>query len=518
MKNRVLIFGVLVAFVGALLPAAPAEAGGPCIGSPQPEAPFTAGGYTITELGTLGGSCLGPSAMNDLGTVVGISDTSTGTQDLFKWSQGTMTDLGPLGTFSPVAVNDSNEIAGTSGALPAIWQNGQIRTLPLLPGDSFASVQAINNTGVVVGESILASSVTHAVEWSNSSITDLGLGDNSSASAINDAGWITGSFQSPTTTGQTDAFVRSPLGVVTDLGVLPGDSVSEGVGINATGEVTGDSSFAKFQGNAFVWTPPGGPMINIGAPYNLPYSLATGIDDAGQIAGTAYDATFTQFVSFLWTPGIGFGDLCALTGCTGAYIADFNHKGQILLQATYGGSNSWWLLTPEASDSTPPVITTPAPITVNATSPTGATVSYVVTVTDPDNAPSELTLSCAPASGSNFVIGVTTVTCNASDPSGNTSAASFTVTVLGAAAQLNNLIAQAQTMDLQNGIATSLDAKLNAAIATIAGMNANSVSTACNELGAFVNDTVAQSGKQLTANQANELIAAAQQIQATLGC
>jgi len=171
-----------------------------------------------------------------------------------------------------------------------------------------------------------------------------------------------------------------------------------------------------------------------------------------------------------------------------------------------------------AADTTPPAIVVPASIIVNATSPAGATVSYAVTATDPDNSPIELAITCAPPSGSTFPIGVTTVTCSASDPAGNAAVASFTVTVLGGTDQLNNLIALAQSMDLKNGISTSLDAKLDAAIATLADMHTNSISTACNQLSAFINDTTAQSGNKLTASQANQLIAAAQSIRATLGC
>ena len=51
----------------------------------------------------------------------------------------------------------------------------------------------------------------------------------------------------------------------------------------------------------------------------------------------------------------------------------------------------------------------------DATSPQGAVVSYTVRATDPDNAPSQLTITCAPASGSTFAIGTTTVNCTASD-------------------------------------------------------------------------------------------------------
>ena len=47
-----------------------------------------------------------------------------------------------------------------------------------------------------------------------------------------------------------------------------------------------------------------------------------------------------------------------------------------------------------------------------------------------DNIDNNPQLSCQPPSGSTFPVGVTTVGCTAADSAGNTSAASFTVTVL----------------------------------------------------------------------------------------
>jgi hypothetical protein len=72
-------------------------------------------------------------------------------------------------------------------------------------------------------------------------------------------------------------------------------------------------------------------------------------------------------------------------------------------------------------DTTLPAITVPANITAEATGPTGAAVSYTASASDlVDGA---VTPSCAPASGSNFALGDTTVTCNATDAAGNHAAA-----------------------------------------------------------------------------------------------
>jgi hypothetical protein len=76
---------------------------------------------------------------------------------------------------------------------------------------------------------------------------------------------------------------------------------------------------------------------------------------------------------------------------------------------------------------TAPTILIPANIIAEATSPTGANVTYLANATDSSGA--AINVTCAPASGSAFPMGLTTVTCNASDSAGNIATASFTVTV-----------------------------------------------------------------------------------------
>jgi uncharacterized repeat protein (TIGR01451 family) len=78
-------------------------------------------------------------------------------------------------------------------------------------------------------------------------------------------------------------------------------------------------------------------------------------------------------------------------------------------------------------DTSPPVLALPGNITTTATSSAGAVVSYTATANDlVDGA---VPVSCAPASGSTFAVGTTTVNCSASDSRGNTANGSFTVTV-----------------------------------------------------------------------------------------
>jgi hypothetical protein len=78
-------------------------------------------------------------------------------------------------------------------------------------------------------------------------------------------------------------------------------------------------------------------------------------------------------------------------------------------------------------DTTPPTLHLPANLTVEATSASGATVTFTATADDAN--PTHPAVTCTPASDSIFGFGTTTVNCSATDAAGNTANGSFTVTV-----------------------------------------------------------------------------------------
>ncbi|MGH9879731.1 MAG: HYR domain-containing protein, partial [Nitrososphaerales archaeon] len=78
-------------------------------------------------------------------------------------------------------------------------------------------------------------------------------------------------------------------------------------------------------------------------------------------------------------------------------------------------------------DTTPPALTLPSSMTVEATSASGRIVTFTATATDLVDGSRPVT--CTPSSGSTFPITTTTVNCSASDTRGNTRTGSFTVTV-----------------------------------------------------------------------------------------
>ena len=75
----------------------------------------------------------------------------------------------------------------------------------------------------------------------------------------------------------------------------------------------------------------------------------------------------------------------------------------------------------------PPSLTMPASLVVEATSSAGARVTYAATASDPEDG--SIAALCAPASGSVFPLGGTTVTCSATDSAGDQVSGSFIVTV-----------------------------------------------------------------------------------------
>lgn len=79
-------------------------------------------------------------------------------------------------------------------------------------------------------------------------------------------------------------------------------------------------------------------------------------------------------------------------------------------------------------DTTAPSIAPPGDISVSATGAAGAVVTYSAPETS-DLVDGAGVATCAPASGTTFVLGVTPVTCTAVDAAGNRASSSFTVTV-----------------------------------------------------------------------------------------
>jgi len=133
--------------------------------------------------------------------------------------------------------------------------------------------------------------------------------------------------------------------------------------------------------------------------------------------------------------GTGFGGTVAgqvygndIGGATWTTLSTTYHPdGYVYISGT---ANNQLQRVKVTADRTSPIITCPEDIEVPAQGPSGAVVNFSATAIDNDSA----NVVCVPASGSLFPVGVTEVTCTATDPTGNTAQCSFNVTVTSSGA------------------------------------------------------------------------------------
>ena len=162
-------------------------------------------------------------------------------------------------------------------------------------------------------------------------------------------------------------------------------------------------------------------------------------------------------------------------------------------------------------DITPPVLTVPGDFEVEATGPDGGQVDYVVTaVDDADPAP---VVDCAPAVGTLFPLGETTVTCTATDAAGNASTASFTVTVVVGVATFDGFADLIRELDLPRGTERAFLSKVEEAQAFFAE---GDTTAALESLTAVINHANATEGKKLTPAKAEAIRSAAQALIAAI--
>jgi probable HAF family extracellular repeat protein len=280
------------------------------------------------DLGALGGdnSWTNYGGINDRGDAVGMAETGDldpNGEDVctfhtkktcrgFLWRHGHITALPTLGgnNGQAAAINNREQIVGISETtvpdpgcppdmhpgttvLPVMWERGEVRALPTLPGDPDGFVQGLNNQGQAVGATGTCTSFAiHAVLWEDDrafQLADLGH-TGSDAYAVNDRGQAVGYVS--TTDGSTivaSLWADGAHGAVTNLGILPGDGAAFATGINNRGVVVGSTFNSQGWSRGFVWQD--GVMTDLNtlvrSETNLFIIAASNVNERGQISGMA---------------------------------------------------------------------------------------------------------------------------------------------------------------------------------------------------------------------------------------
>lgn len=238
--------------------------------------------------------------LNDVGVVVGGSNTATAVRGFSSTLAGGIRELPPLaGDTSSIAfgVNNAGQSAGFSsgpgGERAVAWDaGGTPGALPLFPRTSGSRAMGLNDRGDITGD-VYTPIGRRAVIWpfggTGTLLPLLPGGVTSESYAINARGDVVGY------TGDAGGRRRATLwpagGMVVDIGTLPGGAYSQAFGSNDVGDVVGTSSTPAGE-HAFIWNRSVGlqDLNTLVAPSTFVLTKAVGINNQGVIAALGYDS------------------------------------------------------------------------------------------------------------------------------------------------------------------------------------------------------------------------------------
>jgi hypothetical protein len=260
-------------------------------------------------------------------------------------------------------INDSGQLAGvyyspvttvsftgTSGNLVPLT-NAYVRDCPPPNTNSYLFADAINNTGVIVGDywSCTAGGYVGAI-YSNGAITSVTAPSWTFLNSINDAGQIVGEYGSPS--GYPSGFLYSS-GVLTNFD-YPNSVGTSLVGINNSGTIVGnyftsqDPNPPTGVGHGFVYSKGTFTAINVPGS-DKGSTVVIGINNLGQILGSYTRGGNTYY--YLDTGGrfltLNFSIPQAISNTT--TIAGLNDSGQIVGMYSSSGMTNGFIATPIAA-------------------------------------------------------------------------------------------------------------------------------------------------------------------------
>lgn len=280
--------------------------------------------YSLIDLGVLPGKTESmAAAINNIGQVAGTSSKGESLESAFRFNSNgggkkSLEDIGrsQSGAISRAfGINEIGQVVGDSSfginssrdavTHAALFSNGLVQDLGFLKaGGNFSRGNDINASVQVVGFSSPTrdGQNSRAFFWSAATgMVDIGTlgGLYAQASAINDAGFITGFAQTADSVSKAiDAFLYQPISVtgrdikqMRDLGTLGGNS-SVGTSLNANNHVVGYSTLDDTKQRTHAFFHDGVAMKDLGSlgakTLESDQSIALGINVADQVVGYTF--------------------------------------------------------------------------------------------------------------------------------------------------------------------------------------------------------------------------------------
>lgn len=345
----------------------------------------------MSGLAGLSGDLSGPSfayGINESDQVVGEAEfapagvNSASVSHAVLWQRGGARDLGSLagqsGSSDAWAINDIGQIVGTSDTASGnrhaffLAVNGAMQDIGTL-GGLFSFAEAINNNGQVVGQAAIGQNdingtpITHAFLWQHGSMTDLNtLLPASSGWVLSGAFGINANGQIVGTGIHTAYGVSTRHAFLMTAAAAPWTAASISVGGDGGTRIL----WTKSNGTASIWTINSGGEISYGPSYGpfsgwTPRKIVTGADNKTRIwwtnangsisywtvdaaGGIAYSPTYGRYSG--WTAmDIAIGPDAKTrilwTNPSGAIsIWTVSAAGAVTYSPTYGPYSGWTAL------------------------------------------------------------------------------------------------------------------------------------------------------------------------------
>lgn len=226
---------------------------------------------------------------------------------------------------SPRGINYRGDLVGSSAMgtrmVPFVYGDGGLTELPFPAPDVNGEASAINDAGVIVGQTYLS---TRAMRWSDGGVMDLGTlgGSWAVAQSVNNSGLIVGSSGLAGDVRAAGFVWRD--GLMTALPTPAAMTDAAAMGLSDTGFIVGFARNGDEPARAVRWRDGISevlPSLNAGA-----HAYAKAVNDAGHAVGLEQDDTRSR--ALLWRDGVVI-DL-GFFGAAYTEARDINNLGQIV--------------------------------------------------------------------------------------------------------------------------------------------------------------------------------------------